>query len=443
MEHTTYPRERGSSGRAHIVLVPGFAGFDAMGQINYYAGTSAVYSKWVEQQAPGALGTRSVLHYFDNLPSGAVSTRADKLHGYLAKRVARNVFQADDRIVLVGHSTGGLDIRHLLMDLRKPGARIVDDANKVDNARLLSMIRRVVFLSTPHYGSNIADEYFGSTALVTLALRAAFLGLRASLFIPRSLLARLLGPKPELDPWYAIQDTVFESHDRGLKDPVKAADAREAFSQVALWLNQMASDFNVLKDLRTSTNADKAEEPWPSDILARSYATVAPAPIASKLSVPERLKHWLTRNPDARAKQDWVYRLSYRMTSTGALQRPPGAIKEAWFVPTQFDGVLDNSTNDGIVNTASMFWKHGGETRLVLADHGDIIGHFRRDPGVYPKHPGLGRRFKSYDFFKSNSGFDGELFEAIWRDIFAFGAGSLDVSKPRPDAGYSASEVSG
>jgi hypothetical protein len=32
--------------RLHIVLIPGFAGFDALGQLEYYAGITALFRKW-------------------------------------------------------------------------------------------------------------------------------------------------------------------------------------------------------------------------------------------------------------------------------------------------------------------------------------------------------------------------------------------------------------
>jgi hypothetical protein len=42
-----------------------------------------------------------------------------------------------------------------------------------------------------------------------------------------------------------------------------------------------------------------------------------------------------------------------------------------------FRGEVNQSwDNDGIVNTTSMFWPRG-ETLLVVADHLDIVGHYR------------------------------------------------------------------
>src|SRR5213075_2473039 len=102
-----------SNSRTHIVMVPGFAGFDALGQLEYYAGVTPLYDAW-RRQLPEQ---RVTLHYFDNLPTAGVHTRAKRLRSYIAKRIARGEFQPGDRLTLVGHSTGGLDIRQLLLDL--------------------------------------------------------------------------------------------------------------------------------------------------------------------------------------------------------------------------------------------------------------------------------------------------------------------------------------
>ena len=99
--------------RCHIVLVPGFGGFDALGTVQYYAGVTELFQDWVETQPDGA----NVLHYFDNLPTAAVTTRAARLRSYLAKRITRGEIAPGDEIKLVGHSTGGLDIRQLVWDL--------------------------------------------------------------------------------------------------------------------------------------------------------------------------------------------------------------------------------------------------------------------------------------------------------------------------------------
>src|SRR5207248_11714184 len=147
--------------RFHIVLIPGFGGFDALGQVAYYAGVTPLFQEW-KAGRPDV-----VLHYFDNFPTAAVVTRATRLRQYLTRRIGRGEIAHGDEISLVGHSTGGLDIRCLLSELRGREEDIelhgrsepfyVDGGSPVHARDLLDRIHRVVFLSSPHWGTNIAD----------------------------------------------------------------------------------------------------------------------------------------------------------------------------------------------------------------------------------------------------------------------------------------------
>jgi len=71
--------------------------------------------------------------------------------------------------------------------------------------------------------------------------------------------------------------------------------------------------------------------------------------------------------------------------------------------------------NDGIVNTAAMLWPDGLDTRLVRADHGDIIGHYRLVQAI-----GGAREYHTYDLLRSDSGFTDAQFSAVWQDVFSF-----------------------
>jgi hypothetical protein len=159
------------SPRHHIVLVPGFGGFDALGQLEYYAGVSEVFYHWQQTRTDNQPAVD--LHYFDNLPTASVATRAVRLREYLAKRIARGEFKVtrgpgeqeypnDDKVFLVGHSTGGLDIRKLLSDLQQKmdaQEHIKVDGNELEvhPHDILRIINGVAFLSVPQYGTNIAD----------------------------------------------------------------------------------------------------------------------------------------------------------------------------------------------------------------------------------------------------------------------------------------------
>jgi triacylglycerol lipase len=82
----------------HVVLIPGFAGFDPLGQLEYYAGVTPMFRHWLKRH-PNA---QAVVHYFDNFPTAVVVTRAERLQRYLAKRIARGEFLPGDRLALVG-----------------------------------------------------------------------------------------------------------------------------------------------------------------------------------------------------------------------------------------------------------------------------------------------------------------------------------------------------
>ena len=101
------PARSPSASRTHVVLVPGFVGFDALGQLEYYAGVTDVFQGFRANRD----AQHVVLHYFDNFPTASVALRAELLQRWLAKRVARGQIGRGDRVALVGHSTGGLDIR--------------------------------------------------------------------------------------------------------------------------------------------------------------------------------------------------------------------------------------------------------------------------------------------------------------------------------------------
>src|SRR5271157_939976 len=165
-------RNAPSRKRCHIVLIPGFAGFDALGQLEYYGGVTPLFRRW--------RAGNEVLHYFDNLPTAAVVTRAARLRVYLAKRIARGEMLAGDDIVLLGHSTGGLDIRGLLWDLHhRKEPIVVDGGANVKPQEILKAVRRVVFLPVPHWGCNIADWVRAHTVLrekLVGELRAAVAG---------------------------------------------------------------------------------------------------------------------------------------------------------------------------------------------------------------------------------------------------------------------------
>ncbi|BDG02967.1 esterase/lipase family protein [Anaeromyxobacter oryzae] len=447
--------------RVHVILVPGFAGFDALGQLEYYAGVTPLAREW---QANGPPAPPLVLHYFDNLPTASVATRAARLRQYLAKRLARGTLQPGDAVALVGHSTGGLDIRKLLFDLeaeaRYPGAHVAVDGNRDDALRvppgdLLALVKRVVFLSVPQRGTNIADWLRAHAP--SLPRRLAIDEARGSVLAARlspvndlqELAARWLGGALRSDLFLAMGDAVAEIDAGAVRgDPARIADAHEAASELQLYLTHIASDFGAIEDLAASPAleptspahfADDVREAerraWGArGIRTRSYATVGRRPYAFEPG--EDVAPWKLRSPSsaplarlvegARGRMDAPYLSGYRACAGGPFQIPAGAPAVATVFGTGERRPIEAWDSDGIVNTASMLWPEGEETRLVDGDHGDVIGHYH----LVEARDGGPRRYHTYDLLRSDSGFTAATFREVWRDVFAFCASAAEDVAP-------------
>ncbi len=422
--------------RFHIVLVPGFGGFDALGRVEYYSGVTRLFQAWKAE-------TPAVLHYFDNYPTAAVATRAARLRGYIAKRILRGEFQEGDDVVLAGHSTGGLDIRQLMFDLNDRAGQQVraEGGLQVDAGTLRKFLRRVVFLSVPHWGTNIADwvkshSVYRRAAVVEM--EAAFAG--SQVYLLDDLEQRITGVAARLtgaEILLAMQDALTEANDRfGDSGPLRSAEARDAASELALYLRHMASDFHVIDDLtcrppergpRSPAHFTEAERKRESkhweEIDVLSYATIGSSPFRFEAGEPAPL--WdladpatypeIAKDPEASQGTDLAYRACYRACAGGPFGRqspPVDRIRHLGEAPLR---PLELWDNDGIVNTLSMLWP-GGENVLVPGDHLDIVGHYR----LLEASPGSGRRYRSYDPLKSMPRFGNRLFREVWTSIFDF-----------------------
>ena len=448
------PNRNGSAPgkRCHIVLIPGFGGFDALGRVNYYAGVTELFQQWTDKNRQAHV----VLHYFDNLPTAAVVTRAQRLRKYLAKRMARGEIRPDDEIILIGHSTGGLDIRQLIRDLHPSlddarNAQIrVDGGRPIDAEELRQRIKKVVFLSVPHWGTNIADWVYRRAALrktVIADLRTAFAG--SQLYLMDRIEAGLAGGAAALtdaEVLLALRDALTEANYDCSHDPSRIADALEAASELELYFRQMTSDFHVIHDLTPESHSrepspahfppDQREaelDLWESPrIHCLSYATVGgraftflsgcPAPVFNLTNPLDDLK--VAQACGQAADTDISYRLCYRACAGGPLRYPDGAGKISRVLGPRPPEPLELWDNDGIVNTVSMLWPEG-EIALVQADHLDIVGHFRLTPAETETHNAADEpppASRSYDILRSAPKFERPTFERVWREIFCFAA---------------------
>ncbi len=206
-----------------------------------------------------------------------------------------------------------------------------------------------MFLSVPHWGTNIAEWVYRRAALrktVIADLRAAFAG--SQLYLLDRIEAGLAGGAAALtdaDVFLALRDALTEANDDWSHDPSRIADALEAASKLNLYFRQMASDFHVIDDL---TPERYPNEPSPAhfsreqreaelELWARlgirclSYATVGgraftfpsgcPAPVFNLTSPLDDLK--VAEACGQAADTDISYRLCYRACAGGTLEYHP------------------------------------------------------------------------------------------------------------------------
>jgi len=323
----------------------------------------------------------------------------------------------------------------------------------VNCADILRRVRRVVFLSVPHWGTNTADWVHSHGCLrkaVVTELRTAVAG--SQVYLLDQLEDRIAGAAACLtgaDLLRAAQDTLTEANQRyGAPSPQRTAEAHETASELALYFRDMASDFHVIEDLTSQPPASGPRSPAHFDrerrrkelerwndahIETLSYATVGKSPFRFASGRPAPV--WDLANPctypeiskDARlsADTDVFYRLCYRACAGGPFQRPAGGGEVTRRLNGAPRGSLELWDNDGIVNTLSMLWPLG-ENVLVACDHLDIVGHYKLvkvegEPVGVGRGPG--REYRSYDLLKSVPRFSHRTFEQVWKEIFNFSMG--------------------
>lgn len=352
--------------------------------------------------------------------------------------VFRRVLQPDDTVVLVGHSTGGLDIRCLLSRLQRHETMEPPSSDPTPDERPLridptDVLRdaiaagrvRAVFLSVPHLGTNIADFVGAHRSIIRVLLFFLkwfpwFVGFVISLIRVFGVVGR-----------GQLVDEAIDDVRRELRipsdDPWGAAEARRARAKLELWRTQTTSDFLAITDLAAARGADRLVD-RARDGTAReldgvpclTFATITPHPFVDDPVYDPHTRsigdvRELAR--DAGEGTDELFRTSYAACAAGPFDRRASA---RWLPGCGYDEetsvAIEPWENDGIVNTASMIWP-AGDTWLVPADHADIIGHYSLRPA---KNTTSGRRHEAYNLLDSHSQFGPDQFRLVWHRVFEF-----------------------
>src|SRR5579864_2276718 len=94
---------KGPMAAEHVYLVPGFFGFTNLGELTYFGHVVRFLAEHGGESAPR-------VHAVKTPPTASLPTRAARL----AEAIAATMGPGDAPIHLIGHSSGGLDVRLLL-----------------------------------------------------------------------------------------------------------------------------------------------------------------------------------------------------------------------------------------------------------------------------------------------------------------------------------------
>ena len=104
-----------------------------------------------------------------------------------------------------------------------------------------------------------------------------------------------------------------------------------------------------------------------------------------------------------------LYSGLYRLIEAAPVRASPQlAPAQARALRRRYGVMPSPAANDGIVPTLSQAWGH--VVHAAVADHLDVLGHFR-DAAHVPPH---------VDWLASGSNFDRQRFEALWTDVARF-----------------------
>ncbi len=335
--------------RPHVFLIPGYLGFRGKQR----------YSGYWDTVEPILTEHGFTCHAVMTEPVAIVARRARTLRNAIVAACGDD--EDDAPIHLFGHSMGGLDSRYLL----SPGTsiRLPDD--------LRARVQTVVTLSTPHYGTPIADFYQSLRAedmlgfLGRLAARWSTDGRldQASRFIKEH--------RRHID---RVLSTAGREEFARILQGVAAADP-EDYSEVRAYLTSLARYRGALRRLRVH-------------YMGRFNDRIVDDPdmrYVSFVSGAEPVR--------ARDMETLIYRLgTFIAGGVGRLAIP--ALPDGGVIParqvisafpetdTNDDLTLPPKLSDGVVPSSSQFW--GEFAGYVPLDHHAVIGRFDLLPAREP-----------------------------------------------------------
>jgi len=378
-----------------VYFIPGIFGFGRLAGYDYFTHLRV----GLEQRFRDA--GHDVL--FEDIPAPPTSSLR-----YRSRIVATTIERtagSEGPIHLVGHSTGGLDLRLVL----SPTVRLGLDPSLLEwRARVQS----AVSINAPHYGTPVAG--FFATVSGTRMLYALSLITVISLAIGEPSLAifsRVLAGLGGIDSIFGGDLRLFSR----VTDNVLRFVDKDARSEIADFLSKVRVDQGgIIQLMPEAVDLFNASTEGDPALRFGCIASAAPAPRTMRLA--RRI-----RSPYAAftaAIYSTLYQFASKVPDVYPYARPNE--RELSLLRSGIDHEIVASTNDGIVPTLSMLY--GTLIWAGEADHLDVLGHFADDedegPGNRP--PGVSRH---RDWITSGARFSRKRFHALLDALAAFQLG--------------------
>lgn len=367
----------------HLFLIPGFFGFDNLGDLAYFTHVSDALGAFMKAQ-----GIEARIHVVGTLPTASLRQRAALVVEQLATAVAGD----DGPVHLIGHSSGGLDARLVVTpEVSLPGT--------IDPEPLARRVRTVVTVCTPHHGTPVAaffSSLLGQQLLEVFSVATSY-ALRTGR-LPLTVLARLTASFVRPDAESASSSVPLQ----GLLARLLADFGESRRPRIESFVRQIGRDQDLLPQITSAAmdlfNASTDDRPG-----VRYGSVVSRVPAGG-------LRGFLSAglSPYAHASHVLYVAVSRLAGRVPRDRVPPLTVEQLAVLRRDLGAEPDRKDNDGIVPTRSQPW--GEIIRAVTADHLDAIGHFHH-PTHVPPH---------FDWLTSGSAFTRPQFVSLWEDIGRF-----------------------
>jgi hypothetical protein len=345
-----------SAAPTRIYLAPGLFGFARLAGFDYLQHVQKALADRFDRR-----GRSVAIRVVDVHPSASIRRRAARL----VHLVAETCGSEGGPIHLLGHSTGGLDLRLVT----SPSARLGQGTE--GRRGWLDRLASVTSMNTPHYGTPLAAHFatpngqrllYAVTAVTVASLRLGSPPLAAT--------AALVAAPDRTRESAGLQNRLI---DRITEALLQALD-RQSRHDVQAWMARIQDDQGAILQLTPESmdlfQANVDDRPGLRYQCAASYAP------------PSAARDWVShlRSPWP-AVSAALFHILYRSTARRHPRYPCAPEDGAdELLRSMLGETPPADANDGIVPLRSQLW--GEPVWLGQADHLDVVGYFGHRKGA-------------------------------------------------------------